>query len=45
MHEDGSPFGHLRQVDVLLERRLRRQLDDGLGDRRGVVTHAFELIA
>ena len=42
--EDGRQLGHLGQMDVVLERRLRRELDDRLGDRRGVVAHPLELV-
>ncbi len=42
--EDGRPLGHLGQVDVALERRLGRELEDLLGDRRGVVAHALQLV-
>ena len=42
--EDRRALGHLGQVDVSLERRLGRELDDRLGDRCGVVAHPLELV-
>ena len=44
MDEDGRQLGHLGQVDVVLERRLRRELDDRFGNRGGVVAHPLELV-
>ena len=42
--EHGRPLGHLGQVDIALERRFGRELDDLLRDRRRVVAHALELV-
>ena len=42
--QDGCALGHLGEMHIPLERRVRGELDDGLGDRRGMVAHPLELI-
>ena len=41
-HVDGD-FGHARDVDVGLQRRLVREHDGDFGDALGVVAHALEV--
>ena len=42
--QDGRALGHLGQLHVAGERRLGRELDDLLRDRRGVVADPLELV-
>jgi len=42
--QDGCPLGHLGEMHIPLERWVRGELDDGLGDRRGMVAHPLELV-
>src|SRR4051794_6494221 len=44
VNQDRGTLGHLREMDVAVERRVWRQLDDGLGDRRRMVAHPLEFV-